>query len=146
MSWWFGGTLSDEGELLWSLAPAWLIPGGLLLMLALFWALRRDGPMRAAEAVCWGLALLTALIGVADPMWHEAKGRTEPGRTVVLVDSSRSMGIETQGQTRGQTAISMVSTLGSGVDVFSFGSNLKPGLPSTWDDGGTDIGLPLIHI
>ena len=140
MSWWFGGTLSEQGELLWSLSPTWVVPAVLLFVVALVWSLRREGPLRIAEAACWILALLTALIGVADPVWHEAEGRTEPGRTVVLVDGSRSMGIESNGQSRGDVAMRAVSSLGDDVDVFAFGSTLKPGSPTEWDDAGTDIG------
>ena len=140
MSWWFGGPLSEQGELLWSLSPAWIVPAALLILVAVVWSLRREGPRRALEAICWVLALATAFVGVADPMWHEAEGRTEPGRTVVLVDSSRSMGIEAQGQSRGEVAMRAVSSLGEGVDVFSFGTTLRPGPPSVWDDAGTDIG------
>jgi len=140
MSWWFGGPLSEQGELFWSLSPGWILPAALSVLIAAAWSLRREGPLRLVEAACWSLALLTALIGVADPVWHEAEGRTEPGRTVVLVDSSRSMGIEAQGLSRGEAAMRAVSSLGPGVDIYSFGTTIKPGPPSAWDDAGTDIG------
>ena len=81
------------------------------------------------------IGVLTALIGVADPAWHEAEVE-QPGRTVVLVDGSRSMGIESNGQSRGDVAM-RASSLGDDVDVFAFGSR-SPG--RRVDDAGTDIG------
>ena len=51
MSWWFGGTLSEQGELLWSLSPTWVVPAVLLFVVALVWSLRREGPLRRGGRV-----------------------------------------------------------------------------------------------
>ena len=135
MSWWFGGTLSEQGELLWSL-PDMGRARGTALRGALVWSLRRRG-------AAWRRR--RAGPGAADrahrhrrPGLARGRGRTEPGRAVVLVDGSRSMGIESNGQSRGDVA--MRAVIRWETTWTSFPLALRSSPASWWDDAGTDIG------
>jgi len=140
IEWWFNGPLSPQGELTWGLSSGWiaLAMGAGLLILIL--TSRRRGEGKVIELVCSALALSAVVWGIADPIWFEADGRTEPGRTVVLVDGSRSMGVETE---RIERALRVLQDLGGDPDVYTFGERLQAGPPQDWTDSGTDIGAAL---
>ena len=142
-SWWLGGALSGEGELIWSAAPQWIGAGAVLLVAAWVLGWRRTGSLRGVELACWLVCLLAGLVGVADPVWQEAKGRLEPGRTVVLIDGSRSMSIVDGVSTRSQQAAERLRELDGPVDVFTFGGSIQPGVLEEPTLGDTDIGAAL---
>jgi len=140
MDWWFNGPLSPQGELTWGLPLGWIALALGIGFLILFLTSRRQGEGRLVELVCSALALSTVIWGIADPIWFEADGRTEPGRTVVLVDGSRSMGVEKE---RGTRALRVLQDIGGDRDVYTFGEGLKAGPPQDWTGSGTDIGEAL---
>lgn len=86
-----------------------------------------------------GLGVIVALI--AKPVWVEASGRTIPGRTVVLVDASSSLGVAERGVLRSTEAARRAAGVdGERVEVFHFGGDLRTGMPPRYDLGQTDVG------
>ena len=138
--WWFNGPLSPQGELIWGAPVEWSILAAMAAGCALFFLMRRDGGGRFMELLCSAVAFCAVVWGVADPVWHEAAGRTEPGRTVVLIDGSRSMGVE---KGRSERAIQVLRDLDGPLDVYTFGDGLKAGPPTDWTDSETKLGSAL---
>ena len=82
IQWWYNGPLSPNGELIWGAPVEWLMVAVLVVAIALFLTVRREGSGRGLEAVSLFVAMGAVLWGLADPIWYESGGRTEPGRTV----------------------------------------------------------------
>jgi hypothetical protein len=149
MGWLLGGELSGEGALVWG-APAALVGVAAALALVAWVAAAAFGPrgqarLRAAELVAWAICLAALVVGVGDPAWLAASGRTEPGRLVVLVDASASMGVREGGAPRSERASALLSRLSAGedVDVFNFDEELRSGPPAGWTGRSTDLGMAL---
>ena len=106
MSWWFPGTLLSRANSCESLPDM----GRTAVLLWSFCPSLWRGLLRIAEAACWILALLTALIGVADPVWHEAEVEQSPAArsslwTAVARWASRVTGSHARrGDARGEFA------------------------------------------
>jgi len=149
VSWFLGGGLGAGGHLVWTAAP-WVVgvavAGAVLAWLAAWWTSRqaRRPGLRAAGLLCWALALTVLAMALAGPSWVEEQGRREPGRLVVLVDGSASMGVrEGEGQ-RGDTVGPLLEQLqGEGAEVYSFDEDLRVGPPESWTGRGTDLGVAL---
>lgn len=142
MDFWLGGELGPAGHIEW-LAPQWtvlLAAGGALVAFAVAWAGERALVSRLAEMLCWGLALLGVVVALSGPTWVEEEGRTEPGRTAVLIDASTSMSVLDGKTPRSDRAAEVLAELkGSDVDIYHFGDSLELGEPSAFDLPGTDV-------
>lgn len=146
MDWLIGGPFSPGGELIWGASPWVLVLAMLVALAALGLAAARAGGGKALELACLTIAFLAVLWGLAEPTWFESQGRTEPGRTVILIDGSRSMGIEEAGGARGESALKLIEGIDGNTDVFTFGDEIRAGLPGGWSRSGTDIGAALHSI
>lgn len=144
-----GGALAADGELVWA-SPAWLV--GLAVAAAgvswLLMALRggRSGRARATELALWAGALGVLVVALAGPRWVEADGRIEPGKLVVLVDGSASMGVQDDGAPRGAAVASVLSSLrqlGGEVEVLTFDEEVRGGAPTDFTGRGSDLGVAL---
>ena len=94
MDWLLGEPLGGEGYLVWGADTNVIMLAVVLGVAAVVMAVRRgQGRYRLLEIGLWSAAVLIAVVSLADPMWVEESGRTVPGRSVVLVDGSRSMGV-----------------------------------------------------
>ncbi len=142
LRWLVGGGLGAEGHLAWT-APSWVVVAAAVLALvglAAAWRGPRAWPLRLAETAAWALALAGVVAALAGPLWIEEEGRREPGRVVVLVDSSRSMGTLEGGEPRHEAVDALLDQLSdSQVEVMHFGAELAAGPPTAYDDGGTDL-------
>ena len=144
-----GGALAAEGELVWS-TPAWGV-GLAALGAALAWGLMalrggRSGGARTAELALWAGALCVLVVALAGPRWVEADGRLEPGKLVVLVDGSASMGVQDDGTPRAagvEDALSSLRTLGGEVEVLTFDEEVRSGAPTDFAGRGSDLGVAL---
>ena len=145
-AWWLGDNLGVEGTLVWGADPVALTVAVVVACVSLVLIYRRTGQRKKAELACWWVAIAILIWGIADPSWVEDAGRMEPGRSVVLVDESRSMSVSEDGQTRGDTVTSLLDMLGPTYDVFSFSSALRAGPPEGWVGSDTDIGTALAEV
>ncbi|MBC8454844.1 MAG: hypothetical protein H8D71_01415 [Deltaproteobacteria bacterium] len=143
MDWWIGGPLGDGGELLWGLGTAPMVAVAVLSLVACGFVVRRPGSKRGLELVLWLLAIGVLGFALSEPVWFEASGRLETGRSVVLVDHSRSMGVVERGESRADRAGEILSKLGTDAEVFHFGAQLQVGPPTGAQDAGTQIGAAL---
>ncbi len=139
-----GGELAPGGHLVFT-SPQHLVLIALaaaLLVLATTLPGRRSGLARLAELLLLAVALGGAVFAVAGPMWVMEAGRTEPGRVVVLVDASRSMGVLEDGTPRSEQVADVLASvrqqLGE-VDVYHFGGELAIGAPAAFDLPATDL-------
>ena len=102
MEWLFGADITQLQGLDW-VAPQWKILTGvacLALGVALLWKGRVGTVKRTPEMVLWGLvALLLALMNAEPMLVSEVKTPTD-GKTVVLIDSSASMSVDSGGKSR----------------------------------------------
>ena len=143
IEWWLAEGLGGQGELLWTAEP-WIIATAVAMALcSVFVVFRRTGTRKVAELLCWLGALCILVWGVAEPYWVTDAGRTEPGRSVVLIDESRSMSVTEKGVVRGKRAAQILERLGPNADVYRFSNEVLPGQPREWNGTGTDIGLAL---
>ncbi len=95
---------------------------------------------RALEALLLGVALGGIGWALAGPEWVQDGERVEEGRMVVLVDASRSMGVlEPDGRPRSAAVAGLLDAIGP-AEVYSFGDLLRPGAPSVFEDGDSDLG------
>lgn len=137
-----GSKLGPAGELAW-LAPEWVVlvaAGGALLAWALSWFGERPVAVRLLELLLWGLALAGLVVALARPAWVEEEGRQEPGRLAVLIDASRSMQVQEQGEPRYKAVDRVLRNIsGDDIDFYHFGGELRSGLPSSYDLTTTDI-------
>jgi uncharacterized membrane protein len=140
MEWWIGGPLGDGGELLWGLGTGPMVGLLVLSLVACGLVVQRPGSKRALEFILWLLAIAVLGFALSDPVWFEASGRLESGRSVILVDHSRSMGVVERGKSRAERAQEILSKLGTDAEVFHFGSRLLTGPPTGTQAGGTQIG------
>lgn len=144
MSWWLGGELGPTGTLTWT-APQWLLilaVAGALLVLGASLIGRRTLWQRVVEVACVALGMAGVVVALAAPVWIEEEGRMEPGRSVVLVDGSRSMATLEDGRARSDAVEGVLRhvrrQLGD-VDVYHFGEELGVGAPTAYDLPGTDL-------
>ena len=141
MEWLFGADITQLQGLDW-VAPQWKILTGvacLALGVALLWKGRVGTVKRTPEMDLWGLvALLLALMNAEPMLVSEVKTPTD-GKTVVLIDSSASMSVESGGKSRFTRANQLVSKWQKGidgqVDVWYFDGTLKQGRPSETELG-----------
>ncbi|MEZ4240711.1 MAG: hypothetical protein R3F59_32070 [Myxococcota bacterium] len=141
---WLGGELGSQGHLLWT-APDWLVllaVAGAVLGVVLVAVGRRAPLARAVEIAAATAGLGGLVVMLAGPTWVEEEGRTEPGRTVVLVDGSRSMAVREGGHARSDAVAKVLDHVRSevgDVEVFHFGDDLAVGEPDGFDLPGTDV-------
>lgn len=141
---WFGGELGANGRLVWS-SPDWIVVLSVIVGLMVVAAAavgRRPLLGRLVEIGCVVVALGGLVTMLAGPTWVEEEGRTEPGRTVVLVDASRSMGVRESGHPRSDGVAAVLDHVRDevgDVEVFQFGDDLAVGAPEAYDLPGTDI-------
>jgi uncharacterized membrane protein len=141
---WLAGTIGPEGKLVFT-SPDWTIvlcavAAGLAFVAAMLGP--RSLSSRLVEMLCWGLSLAGLVLALAGPVWVEEEGRTEPGRTIVLVDASRSMGVREEGKARSDSVPAILEHIRKEVDeveIFHFGDELTVGEPTTFDLPGTDL-------
>lgn len=151
MSWLVGDALGAGGHLAWtSPTPviAAAVAGAVLAWGVAWWTGRRGGQaapgLRLAELVLWALALSVLAVAVSGPSWVQEQGREEPGKVVVLVDDSASMGVREGAGPRGDAVARILAELGADdADVFTFDDDLHLGPPAGWDGRGTDVGMAL---
>ncbi|HEY6876780.1 MAG TPA: glutamine amidotransferase [Polyangiales bacterium] len=117
----------------------WGVPGGLPVAVAFGIALAvlailgsRLGPMPLSRrlgllSLRWLSALAAFVLGTQPTLWAERK-RAEPGQLAVLLDVSRSMGIDTDGTSRAQRMVAAVRKLGNAPHVrwYAIGEALTP--------------------
>lgn len=133
-----GGTFGG-GSLVFTGSPV-IVGIGVVVaigVLALAWA--RDGRSQRAELLTLAGGLLGVLLVLARPVWLAEGERLEPGRFVVLIDASRSMGVtDSAGRTRFDAALELAERI-DGTETFHFGGELRAGLPTAPDLDGTDL-------
>jgi len=137
----FGARLSPEGELIWTsseLAIQLAIVAGVVAVAVAAWSGRRSGT-RWIELVLLLPAVALVVAAAAGPVWVEESGHTEAPRTVVLIDDSRSMGILEGGEPRHSQVAAALNAIPGEVDVYTFGRELTPGGPGTFEQGATDL-------
>jgi len=144
MSLLLGGALGPEGQLVWSSPPWVAISAAAVAVVVWALALRGARPLgaRLAELVCLGLALVGLVVALAGPVWVEESGRTEPGRVVLLVDGSASMGVLEDGAPRSDQVAQIVDHVTDEigpVERFTFGDELSVGLPQSFERTNTDL-------
>jgi uncharacterized membrane protein len=139
-----GGELGSQGRLLW-MSPDWIVllaVVGALVGVVLVSFGRRAPLARVVETAAAAIGLGGLVVMLAGPTWVEEEGRTEPGRTVVLVDASRSMGVREGGQARSDGVAGVLAHIRrevGDVEVFHFGDDLAVGEPESFELAGTDI-------
>ncbi|TVQ89930.1 MAG: hypothetical protein EA397_13295 [Deltaproteobacteria bacterium] len=137
-----GTPLGPSGSLAW-IAPEWVVltaVGVALVALVLSWFGERPILARTVELTAWALALAGLVVALARPAWVEEEGRQEPGRLAVLIDASRSMQVQEQGEPRHKLVDRVIRSLsGDDLDFYHFGGELKAGLPTTYELPTTDI-------
>lgn len=141
MDWLFGAELVQLQGLDW-VAPQWKVWAGIVCLvfaLGLLWKGRVGTSKRTVEMTLWGLvALLLALMN-AEPMLVSEVETPTDGKTVVLVDSSASMSVESSGKSRFNRANQLVSKLqhdiDGQIDIWYFDGILKQGQPSETELG-----------
>lgn len=143
MSWLTGGRLAADGTLMWGSAPMAIAFSVLVLVGAGLWVVRRPGARKGLEFALWLMAMASLAWAIADPYWHEESGRTEPGRSVVLVDASRSMGVVDGPQSRSEAAENLVRGLSGDATVLTFGAGLSNAPLGEATESETDIGAAL---
>jgi uncharacterized membrane protein len=142
---WMGGDLGRAGSLVLTASDAWMVGTGVvaLIVLALAQWGRRPLVARLAESALLSGALAATWFALAGPVWVEESGRTEPGRIVVLVDGSRSMGVLEGGAARSDVVPGLLDAIRADVgehEVYRFGDELEVGAPDAFDLPGTDLG------
>lgn len=140
--WLLGEVPGAAGSLQWTTPTPWVVAAAVVAAVAWGIAARgaRPGLARAAELLLWAVALSTLVAMIAGPVWVEEEGRVEPGRVAVLVDASASMGVKESSGPRSAAAGAALAAIGSeAVDVYHFGTELRPGPPGSFDLPGTDV-------
>lgn len=140
IDWMFGGSLFEGGHLVFTGEPLTMavVGGAGLVAVALaFWPLPQR--RRLVEVSLLAVAAMTLFMLAARPVWLAEGERIETGRTVVLVDASRSMAVaEIDGRPRFDRALALLERM-PGAEIFHFGGELRMGRPVTADLGTTDI-------
>ncbi len=148
IDWLLGGCCGVGGTLVWS-SPLWLVvSGGLGVGIAILLAAvpAPRGSARWGELGLLGLAGALLLAALAGPTWVQEGDRVEAGRFVVLVDGSRSMEVlDGDGQPRSNSVAARLAAL-PGAEVYTFGDGLRPGAPTAFTAGDSDLGGALAAI
>ena len=141
MNWLFGVNISEFQGLEW-IAPNWKILAGvccLALTLVFLWIGRSGSAQRTKEMSIWGVVALILAFMNAEPMLISEVPIPTDGKTVVLVDASASMSVESAGKSRFERANQVVSKLQSTLDgqteVWYFDGALQQGAPSVAELG-----------
>ncbi len=146
IDWFTGGRLAETGTLTWGTDGLVIALAAVVVLAAGIFVLRRSGPRKGMEVGLWLTALCALLWALADPYWAEESGRTEPGRSVILVDASRSMTIADGGRTRTEDAAILVDQIGENATVLTFGDGLTGSTSAGSVESGTDIGEALEQV
>lgn len=150
-----GGPVSADGALRFSTPEPWIGAAAFVAVAAFALVATHGGAarprLRAVELLLWALSLGLLVFGLAGPQWVEPAGRPEPGRLVVLVDGSASMGVAGAGGPRAEAALRRLSEVTSladdgPVDVFTFSDELVSGAPARFTGRGTDLGAALAAV
>ncbi|MDP2312571.1 MAG: glutamine amidotransferase [Pseudomonadota bacterium] len=148
LDWLFGGCCGPGGTLVWT-TEAWIVAVaavGVVLAIVLAALPRPRGGARVAEIGLLAAAGAVLLFAVAGPVWVQEGDRVEPGRYVALVDASRSMQVlDGDGTPRSDKVAARLARL-PGAEIYSFGDSLRPGAPTAYDLGDTDLGGALAAI
>lgn len=144
MEWWFGDALGLHGRLIWGADSMTIAAATLLGVASIVFAVRKGGSQRRwVEFGLWTMAVVIAVVSLAEPIWLEESGRTVPGRSVVLVDGSRSMDVLEGTRPRSEGVQDILQQFDESVDVYTFGSSLTAGAPEKWVLSETDLGAAL---
>jgi len=143
MRWWFGEELGSDGTLTWGTEPLVVVFAVFLAVISLLLVYRREGKRKGLELACWFVSISVLVWAIADPYWNEDAGRTETGRSVVLIDESRSMSVTENGAQRGSQSAKIIEVLDPDVEIFRFSDELKSGMPEGWTGKNTDLGRAL---
>jgi uncharacterized membrane protein len=141
-----GGAAGSAGHVDWSRPLVQLVFIGVGLVAALLLAvLTSKGParQRIAEAALWSVALLALGLALAGPVWVEEAGRSEPGRTVVLIDGSASMAVAEGGNARSSAVDGILRALPEDAEIYQFDEDLRAGAPASYTGRSTDLGVAL---
>ena len=132
------GTPLGPGRLEWT-APdsviALAIAGAVIAWLLAWWTGRDARGNRVLELLLWALAVVSVAAALARPRWVEESGHKEPGRTVVLVDSSASMAVMERNTPRYAPVAGLLADIGSEAEVYHFDNELHVGPPTQFDGG-----------
>jgi uncharacterized membrane protein len=141
MEWWFGDSLGVNGHLIWGADSSSIAVSVVIGVVAIAFAFRKvASELRWLELGLWAVAVVIAVVSLAEPIWLEESGRTVPGRSVVLVDGSRSMGVLEGARPRSEDVQDILQQFDDSVDVYTFGSSVKAGAPEKWVLPETDLG------
>jgi uncharacterized membrane protein len=89
-------------------------------------------------------AIFAMIWAAAGPVWVEGAGKELPGRTVVLIDNSASMGLEEDGVARGATIEARLKAAGlQDARRFLFVGDLQAWKQPDWSGDDTDVGVAL---
>jgi hypothetical protein len=135
VEWFLGVNLMTLQGLEWA-APIWKIMLGIIAVIVAVWYLwrtRPEGDKRVLELVGWfGIALFLSVMN-AEPMLISEIELPTDGRTVILVDASASMSVESEGKSRFDRAKSLVQKmqrdLDGSIDVWYLGDALTQNEP-----------------
>ncbi|MFN7144566.1 MAG: glutamine amidotransferase [Myxococcota bacterium] len=148
LDWLIGGCCGPGGSLVWT-SPGWvvgLVALGVLVVVLLACIPLPRGAARIAEVGLLALAGALLIVAVAGPVWVQEGDRIERGRFVVLVDGSRSMQVlDGDGKPRSDKVAARLAALPD-AEVYTFGDALRPGAPTSFDGGDSDLGGALAAV
>ncbi len=150
MSWLLGVEVETIHALEFA-APMWKVSLGLFLAivgLLLLWKSRKGLPKLGLEMGLWGTLAAVLVILNAEPVLISEVQSAVDGKVVMLIDSSASMSVESEGKSRYQRAQKLASRLQSDiqgeVDVWYFDQALTQTAPDKEQLGHqTDIAQAL---
>jgi len=155
VSTWLWTTLDPAGHLAWTSSDAVVslaVAGAVLAWVAAVWTSRGlpvgATSLRVASLALWALALGTLAAALSGPSWVEERGRSEPGKVVVLVDGSASMGVLEGAAPRSAAVAEILKRIGPDAELLTFDEDIHagapdPNSPDAWTGRGTDVGLAL---
>lgn len=133
--------IAEHSELLLTAPPALRALALALAIAALALAWRGRGTGRVGEVLAWAGAVAVVVFAALGPVWVSVSGRLDRPRVAVLVDDSRSMGVQEGGSPRASAVGPIVDALSrrGEVDLFHFGGALLPGPAVAFDAPTTDL-------
>lgn len=141
MDWLFGSDISQLQTIEWAASQIQVLGGALCVSVGLYvlWKGRSQGGNRISEMIIWVLVGLLLVLMNAEPMLISEVQIPTSGKTVVLVDSSASMSVQSANTSRFQRANKLVAKLQEQLtgttEIWYFDGALNQTEPSTTELG-----------
>ncbi len=142
LNWLLGTSNLDFQHIDWMTSPTFLLMSALCLGIVAIvaWLTARGSSHRILQTLLLLPALLAMMWALSDPVMVESAGHEEPGRFVILLDNSLSMGVTDGSASRSDAVLPIVESIDQpATELLLFGQEVSAGGLPDYSQHDTDL-------